>query len=421
MKYHKTLAYGLLPLIALKYLMDVLYVPIVYEEAFGFSTKMHFLEIPLYILAAVFLIREVKAGVIFVHLAFLTTVVRYAVITVWDIKDGVISYIIQDIVWLIFVLIILVVNIIYYKKNPLGASGYQFPLAEENYESKKMIVFKSIILTVMMLFVTLSTISILSDLNNITFTLINNKMNLSLLKQENVSRACFHIAYFLELFVGIWLAVVMNKSGIVSFEKQGLGSKKEPVKNILIGFLVALLVVVLACIILKIMGSGFSLNKIYPRIIYGMSLSVVYFIGVAVFEEVISRGVILGYCVKHGMKAWGVIWSSIYFVAMHFITGAYSKLTQAVFLAGGALLYAALLMYSRNLFLCIGYHFMYDWAVTHLVEIRTLNNKEAIISVLKLTYWKQAICIAIPTVVIALVLFVMAKNKEERIKSLYIK
>lgn len=453
------MAYGFLPLVALDYLVGNLRALIIDKSELTLTSylSLNFLLILLFVITSVLWIKEKASGTIVMAISCVLAMFKFAWYVILDVQEGEPAWILEDAVYLVLFLILFILNLVYNKKKKPAVAEETLAVAEgvvaeetlaaeadvvedlvetaetatlESFEGKAIkdstkkesripYFLKSFLVVIMVFLVVDYTYNICGYIRNLIeytiFQLMPDSSSISMLKQQNIYRITYALGDFLELFFGIWLAFAVNKSQIVTYKDLGLEKSKKPVKSILMGGVFTLIIILGASLTLKIMGCGFSVNKILPRIVFVMSMSVIMYIGVAVFEEVVSRGVILGYCEKHKLPIWGTVVSSVFFVGIHFVTGAYTKPTAIIFLGAGAILYCALKRYSSNLFVGIGYHFFYDWAVTHLVEIRTVNNKESFISVLKLTFMKQALCIAIPSLIVALALYILAYRKRKEI------
>lgn len=446
-KYFKTLAYGVLPLMALLFFVNILETAID-GYSLGYSELINIIEIVLYTLTSVSIIRGSRNAGYFFKAAVGITMLRilvsgiYHIATAESAKD-----IASESFSVVFPVVVLIIWLIYSLKQfkkvekieenqaiseelklsetvdektefslAWEISSEDTPAVKTEKNSNKRIILKSIILSLVMILISGIVFSIIDQIYNCLYYLfVYEKIN-NLLRAQRVEQLCYAISRFTEVGFGVWVAFLFSKTGIVSYEFQSLKKGKKSALCFLYGMLLSLFLMGCFAFVLKIQGCGFSVNSINTRVLITMGCSVLTYLGVAVGEEVVSRGIILGYCEENGKRIWGIFLSTFIFTILHFLTGAYDKPASFVFLFAVGLLLAALKIYSDNLWLAIGYHFMYDWAVTHFLELRVLNNKASIFSVLKMTLWKSSLSITIPSVLCALAIFALLKKKAEDTK-----
>ena len=137
-----------------------------------------------------------------------------------------------------------------------------------------------------------------------------------------------------------------------------LGFTQSIVRNTGIGLLVGGILITLCFIVIISIGAGNLVFSGFPT--EALAFSLLLFIAVSIFEELLSRGYLLPYLQKHYGVVWGVILSSLFFSAMHLANdhlGAVGLIS--IFLAG--VLLAQLRLVYHNLWVPIGVHFIWNY------------------------------------------------------------
>lgn len=411
-KYEAVIGYGLLPFMAFYYLTNVL----LRLYVVGMDPTQILLDVicaVFYLMAALFLTMSGKFRMLQAAIVF--EVLRIPLENLLHLRaedENPVAAIGGEIFTIVICAAWFVWNIVYVRKKQAEVKEIseeeEFRNRVKKRKNKKAAaVINSILVALALMSLVLLMFVIIENWYYIITTVLTKGRTLTVMQQKNLGTAVNAITTLSQAGFAFWLAFVLDKADIVPRSVLGLPKEKRALMGIPKGFVIALLVIIAASVLLLMMGCGLEANHVSKRIVQIMFWAFVSYIGVGISEEIVCRGAMLGYCEKMGMKVWGVILSTACFVGLHFMTGAYNKLPQAVFLAAGGLLFAALKLNHSNLWLAIGYHIMYDWMICHLVEIRTLGNRESFVSALKFTYWQQSICISIPVLMVAILIFVM--------------
>ena len=137
-----------------------------------------------------------------------------------------------------------------------------------------------------------------------------------------------------------------------------LGFTQSIVRNTGIGLLVGGILITLCFVAIISIGAGQLVFSDFPT--QALASSLLLFVGVSIFEELLSRGYLLPYLQKHYGVVWAVIFSSLLFAAMHLANdhlGAVGLIS--IFLAG--VLLAQLRLVYHNLWVPIGVHFIWNY------------------------------------------------------------
>ncbi len=137
-----------------------------------------------------------------------------------------------------------------------------------------------------------------------------------------------------------------------------LGFTQSIVRNTGIGLLVGGILITLCFVAIISIGAGQLVFSDFPT--QALASSLLLFVGVSIFEELLSRGYLLPYLQKHYGVVWAVISSSLFFAAMHLANdhlGAVGLIS--IFLAG--VLLAQLRLVYHNLWVPIGVHFIWNY------------------------------------------------------------
>lgn len=414
--YRKILAYGVMPMLAFSYLTYFLINTVVEHDASYETVLTSLLAIGLYIAASIALAKDKGTAYMLLQLAITSSVLKIIVKEINEKSNGVESvsnpFLAGLSASLIFVVWLVVNNRLSSKRLKSGkVFGKENNGKNLNQELtiRKVSVFKDvlscILMTVVMITFALIIISLQSEWNQILYSFIAGEKKLSILAEQNLHTVINSAVTFCEAGFALWVSTAFFKSGLVSKKYQGFESGRKPLPAIAYGMLAAIVVVFGASIVIYAYHSKLVVNHLSKRDITHMILGALAYVGVGIYEEVVSRGIVLGYCEKKNLKIFGVVLSTVFFVSVHFLSGAYNRNTQALFLTATALLYCAVKFYENSIWECIGFHVMYNWMVTHFVELTVFGERKSVISIMNLTYTKQAIAICIPSIVLAIVFF----------------
>lgn len=205
------------------------------------------------------------------------------------------------------------------------------------------------------------------------------------------------------------------KAGIFTPADQSMDKKSPKAIPLLLGCVSGTQLVLLISIFqIVVFGSSFIVNKMFPRVIFTIFTGFFYYLFVGMFEELVMRGMLMKFYVKRGKIVLGILISNLTFVGIHFITGAYDEWRAFVFLFFAGLLLSVVYLYTDNLWLAIGLHFGYDWAIDNLIEMRFLVSKNSFFSLTKLYKWNTTTSISVMCFVFTVVLFILYMQKKKR-------
>ena len=137
-----------------------------------------------------------------------------------------------------------------------------------------------------------------------------------------------------------------------------LGITQSVIKNTGFGLLLGGILITVCFLFIIGIGNGQLVFSGFP--IQALASSLLLFVGVSIFEELLSRGYLLPYLQKHYGVVWAVMLSSLFFAAMHLANdhlGAVGLIS--IFLAG--VLLAQLRLVYHNLWVPIGVHFIWNY------------------------------------------------------------
>lgn len=279
------------------------------------------------------------------------------------------------------------------------------------------IILKGILLAAALIFIIYIGYGLINKLRGTIYAVLVFGRKPTILQQKNYNQIADSVAHFMGVGVGFWVAFIFHKMQVVTYERQFLTGKiAQQIKMFVIGTGIGLAIDVVASALLLMLGRDLEVNRITGTYLLYILLGIPYYLGIGVFEEIISRGVLEGYFEAKGKRIAGVIVSVIFFVGIHFINGVYNEMSAAAFLLAGSLVYSVLVLYSRNLWISIGAHFAYDWAVTYLVELRLLQSKVCFFSLHGLiTKWQRANSLVVVNALalaVLLVMYIAHKKKE---------
>lgn len=284
---------------------------------------------------------------------------------------------------------------------------------EKSDESGFKIIVKSLLLAVSF-FVVFSLLGVVMDnLQRSIYGILCFGKKTTLLQEKNFYTIAYSLTSFFELALGFWLAYIFGKSEIVSYRLQGIVKEKKGFIHFAIGVLCGIIIDLAAGGLIAATGAKIVVNNITPQLLFTVFWGLPLYIGVGFGEEIMCRGILLGYCESKGRKIWGIILSTVFFVSLHFISGAYNTADAVVFLTFSGILMAVMKLYTNNIWLSVGYHFAYDWAVTYLLEIRSLQSNNSFLMFFGVvTKWKRSICVSIAAAIMTILFVILIKKKE---------
>ncbi len=200
----------------------------------------------------------------------------------------------------------------------------------------------------------------------------------------------------------------LNRVGLLSIDELGVSKKKKPVLSVLGAFFIGIVLVLLAALITQILGCHVKANTLFPRIIFTICMGLIYYLGIGVVEEFFFRGVIQQYFTRKYNAIVGIIISAVMFVAIHRIYGVYYSFYKFIFLFFFALLESFVFITYKNLWLCMGIHFGYDWGIIHLFELNTgLHSGNAFFLLTKMINWKSTFSISLACIILSVVFLII--------------
>lgn len=105
----------------------------------------------------------------------------------------------------------------------------------------------------------------------------------------------------------------------------------------------------------------------FSTAIFALLISIIQFLSVGFGEEIFSRGYILKTLLDSGNRLWGILVSSFIFMSLHIFT--YSKLLDFVDVFFAGILLGCMYIVSESLWLSVGFHFMWDFTQSFIVNI----------------------------------------------------
>lgn len=393
LKFHSLLTYVMFPLETYISLVNLLYVLTGNEELVIRDFVAELVWMALLILSAVFMAKFSRKGLLFTSISYIYAIVCSAYMLIDD----------MDYIYVLRICFLVILARWTYK--------YYKPVDPEKTEKTTVIVSRKSGILKKGIYISLLLILwydlVLFSSNNgceVIYDLLRLGRNISYLQRQNYTEISIAIGRFLLVVLGAWMAFYFNKSKTLTYEDMGLTKSGQLVKHILLGIAGGILFIPVCALVLSVMGQEFSKNPIVDYTILCMIAGVFLYIGVGVVEEIIFRGIILGYFLTKKKTVLGLFVSTIVFVLMHFITGAYSMFSDAVFLFAMGLLFGLLRIRFDNLWVPMAFHAAYDWAVGYLLELRIANNKHSLFSVMKLTYWRRSIGITVTFLIFIVIL-----------------
>ncbi|MCQ2518956.1 MAG: CPBP family intramembrane metalloprotease [Lachnospiraceae bacterium] len=287
---------------------------------------------------------------------------------------------------------------------------------EKSDESGFKIILKSLLLAGSFIVVFSLLGVVMDNLLSCTYGILCFGKKTTLLQEKNFYTIAYSLTSFFELVLGFWLAYIFGKSEIVSYRLQGIVKEKKGFIHFAIGVLCGIIIDLAAGGLIVASGAKIVVNNITPQLLFTVFWGLPLYIGVGFGEEIMCRGILFGYCESKGRKIWGIILSTVFFVSLHFISGAYSTADAVVFLTFSGILMAVMKLYTNNIWLSVGYHFAYDWAVTYLLEIRSLQSNNSFLMFFGVvTKWKRSICVSIVAAIMTILFVILIKKKENAV------
>lgn len=217
-------------------------------------------------------------------------------------------------------------------------------------------------------------------------------------------------AFVLAIYVCLTIVAcyVLKKAEIFTLDELNLTKKNKRILPFIIATVAGIIIVLLIALFqMKVYGSAIKVTKLFPRVRYTIICGFFYYLFVGINEEFLFRGFLLNFFLKKKKVVLGVLVSTLAFDLMHFVTGAYDEFRAFVFLFFLGLFEAMLYLLTKNIWLCAGVHFGYDWAVTHLIEMRFIATKNSFSFLTKLQKWTITTSISVVFLFFTIILFVI--------------
>ncbi len=275
--------------------------------------------------------------------------------------------------------IFLIFNLVYFKKRAPLFNGLPLEFVEEGtttHRHKAVSACLFILLTFAAYFLisTLSRIIVesIGDISAYTNKLLTYPFPVQELPNETPFNA---LVSLFNAFISILLCFFLLKARIYTPADLGIEKKKKPVAAIFSGFFAGILIAAAAIAgLVLFFGGKLVPNKLFPRVVFTIITGIPYYLGVAVFEETLFRGLLQNFFAKIKRPLLGLFISSVAFMLLHRITGVHTEGRYLFFVLCLGILEGTILLCSRNLWLCMGVHFGYDYAVCHIFETRYIAN-----------------------------------------------
>ena len=148
---------------------------------------------------------------------------------------------------------------------------------------------------------------------------------------------------------------------------------KGIVKNLLLGTLIGVLLQSLTVLVIYL-NNGFHLVAVNPVSFIIIPLTVAF--TVAIFEEILIRGIIFRIVEEKLGSYISLILSAIIFGALHLMNPESSFISAACVAVEGGLLLGAAYIYSRNLWLPIAIHFAWNFMQSGIFGAITSGNEQ---------------------------------------------
>lgn len=421
-KFYVVIAYVLCPIRVLSVALNI--VSDYYENgADPAYISSQLITLLLFLGAMIGLMKFSKAGKTLLYLACIYQCFYFLGFIPGDYAAGDYAEVATDLISCGAYLAICLYSVSYFKKRRFLFEAAYVPEEEngqENFDIPKendgKVLFKGILLSLVLVLVIGVGNSLVGSIRDCLYSIFINIGKPTALQMKNYARIAESMALFCEVGFGVWAAFVFNKMQIVTYEQQFLtGKVAKLTKLFLAGIVIGILVDLAAGGLLVANGAVLNYNGTTATYLMYILLGIPAYLGVGVFEEIVSRGILEGYFEAKGKRIAGIVISVIFFVAIHFVTGAYNEVSAAVFLAAAAVVYSAILIYTKNLWIGIGIHFAYDWAVTYLIGMRVLKSRECFFSLLGvITTRNRTIALVIVyAVMLAVMLYLFNKRKKE--------
>lgn len=207
----------------------------------------------------------------------------------------------------------------------------------------------------------------------------------------------------------------LKNGGVFTLKELNISKDKKKLLPFIISTVIGIIFVLfIALFQMKVYGSALKVNKLFPRVWYAIISGFFYYLFVGITEEYIFRGFLFNFFAKKKKVILGVIVSTLTFDLMHFLTGAYDEFRAFVFLFFFGLFEAMLYLYTENIWWSAGVHFGYDWAVTHLIEMRFIANKNSFFFLTKLQKWTITTSVSVVYFLFTIVVFILYLRKRKK-------
>lgn len=219
-------------------------------------------------------------------------------------------------------------------------------------------------------------------------------------------------ALTIAMIIGIVAFTV--KKGFTSREKLGLDeSPKRAAAKLTLGFLAGALIISaeigLLCVIEKTQVTVFSHGA---QAVAAALFGLVIYASVGLSEELLFRGYIQGLFGEK--KVLGIVVTAVLFAAMHLVNSAYSAVSLIYLIAGG-LFFSLLREVTKSLWLPIGLHMAWDWAVVSIFGLNQ-NGEKHWLSVRADELTESIMCAAIMAVlcVVLVIVYIRQRKRSEK-------
>lgn len=318
----------------------------------------------------------------------------------------------------LFFAVFLVFNFIYFKKRASLFNGLPLEYVEEgtvNHKNKVVSACLFVLLTFAAFFiissVSKSIVESIGDISAYTNKLLTYPFPVNELPNETPFNAVVNL---FEAFISILLCYFLLKARIYTPTNLGIDKKKKPVLSIFSGFFAGLLLAAMAELILMIFFGGRLVpNKLFPRVVFTIITGIPYYLGVAVFEETLFRGLLQNFFTKIKRPILGLLISSVAFMLLHRITGVYTEGRYLFFVLCLGILEGTILLCTNNLWLCMGVHFGYDYAVVHVFESRYLANGNSFLRLTMVTRTEICMVIGILCLLVSVIIGLLYKVRKQ--------
>lgn len=409
LKYYTVLTYAILPALAVAFSVEYVFSFINATFDGWFSYAMPLSIIALCILSSVFLSRFSKAGPVFLAVLFsVFTAISLADCFASDLNDtqALAAYILVSLLYVGWGLC----NHIYFvARKPLFFSETEEFIAPDETEPhfwRNLLKITVLVLLVWVGYLMMEGLEV-GKADEVLETIYNSG-NVTALRMNTYQRIIPNLFLGIALWAaGVVMMVTSHKSKTADYVLLGISKDKKPVRSFLIGAAAGLLTVLAAALVLFISGSKLVTARVSSTDLMVMLVNLFYFSGVGFTEEMMYRGIVMGYGKKKNSIITASVVSLVGFVVFHFLNGAYKDPNAAYFLFSLGLAFTLLRIYSDNLWLCIGMHSLYDWGINHFISINPMGTGESFFRSNVITIKRMHFGVVVATLIFCAVITVL--------------